>query len=111
MEFIRSRSERVQQIIQGTFEADFTKYTQRVTEMAQHKNIRLNITTEFGKEIIVTMLPGENKELEFIQIDNNRYSSKTKNIDIYFNTNEDKHLEELELLKNLLPGIIIGLNK
>lgn len=112
MELIRYTSERVQEIINKSFADKFTKCNMRVDENVDIKNIRINTTTEFGEEIVITLFPATIKATPFIALDKGKYVHSSKlNIEIGLNTVEEKQIDELIMLKNVLPGIIKGIIK
>ncbi|MGL5750471.1 MAG: hypothetical protein ACRCXT_08095 [Paraclostridium sp.] len=112
MELIRYTSERVQEIISKVFADKFTEFKISVSETVDIKNIRFNIVTEFEQNIVITMYPSTVKELPLISLDKGAYIPSSKiSMEICINPVEEKQMEELIMLKNVLPGIIAGIIK
>lgn len=112
MELIKIASERVKEMVNKSFADKFTEFNIRVVETPDIKNIRLNITTEFNQEIIITLFSSTVKETPFIAFDKGKYpNSQIMSIEIGLNPAEDKQVDELIMLKNILPGLISGIIK
>lgn len=113
MELIRLGAERVNEIVVKSFENKITDFSIRVDELVSVKNIRFNISTEFEQELVITMFSSDTKEVPFIALDKGKYSnSNIMSIEICFTKSDEvKFNEEIIMLKNVLPGIMLGIIK
>ncbi|MGL5821995.1 MAG: hypothetical protein ACRCYE_10335 [Sarcina sp.] len=112
MNYIRSVSEKVKKIIVNSCDEKVTDFNMRVDELEISKNIKITFDTEFNQQFRVVLYSLEKESTPFITFDTSKYSTKDiVDINIGLSPLEEKKLEEILMLRNTLPNLILGLLK